>query len=63
MTSEFVIGWELMFHSVQKDIKTKEDVLIVLIHWALIKSRFRCIGLGDDVSSLKHDVFYNLVLS
>lgn len=50
MTSEFVIGWELMFHSVQKDIKTKEDVLIVLIHWALIKSRFRCIGLGDDVS-------------
>uniref|UniRef100_A0A1B6LA54 Proteasome inhibitor PI31 subunit n=1 Tax=Graphocephala atropunctata TaxID=36148 RepID=A0A1B6LA54_9HEMI len=48
MSSEYVIGWELMFHSVQQDIKTKEDILIILIHWVLIKSRFRCIGLGDD---------------
>jgi len=48
MSSEFVVGWELMFHSVAEDIKTKEDVLITLIHWVLIKSRFRCIGLGDD---------------
>lgn len=37
-----------MFHSIQQDIKTKEDILIAFIHWALIKSRFRCIGLGDD---------------
>lgn len=43
-----LIGWELLYHSVENVIEKKEDILVVLIHWVLIKNGYKCIGLGGD---------------
>ena len=45
-----LFGWELNYRLVERDITKKEDVLIALTHWCLIKFGFKCIGLGDSVS-------------
>ncbi|XP_012259462.2 proteasome inhibitor PI31 subunit [Athalia rosae] len=52
MASEIcdIFGYELLYKLVEKQIKKKDDVLITLVHWYLIKSGFRCIGTGDAKS-------------
>lgn len=50
-----LIGWELLYHSVENAIEKKEDILVVLIHWVLIKNGYKCIGLGTDTKDFTGD--------
>lgn len=52
--SSDTFGLELSFQLVSEAIKRKDDVLVVVVHWFLTKFGFRCIGVGDDVSSCGH---------
>lgn len=45
-----IFGFELFQEIYNKQITKKEDLLILFIHWYLIKQGFRCIGIGDSVS-------------
>ncbi|KAL0106107.1 hypothetical protein PUN28_016083 [Cardiocondyla obscurior] len=45
-----VFGFELFQKLYYNDIRKKEDVIILFVHWYLTKSGFRCIGIGDDTS-------------
>lgn len=46
-----LIGWELLYHSIENVLEKKEDILVTLIHWVLIKNGYKCIGLGSDAVS------------
>lgn len=43
-------GFEIIQKLYDNEIQKKEDVIILFIHWYLIKSGFRCIGIGNEVS-------------
>lgn len=44
-----LFGFELILKTVEKDVKTKSDIIVILVHWFLTKnSNFRAIGTGDD---------------
>ncbi|KAF3424425.1 hypothetical protein E2986_01032 [Frieseomelitta varia] len=43
-----VFGFELVQEIYNNQIARKEDVLILFVHWYLIKHGFRCIGIGDS---------------
>ncbi|XP_012344747.1 proteasome inhibitor PI31 subunit isoform X2 [Apis florea] len=43
-----IFGFELFQEIYNKQITKKEDLLILFIHWYLIKQGFRCIGIGDS---------------
>ncbi|KAI4497216.1 hypothetical protein M0802_007700 [Mischocyttarus mexicanus] len=45
-STRFEFGFELLQKSVEKDVCKKEDVIILLVHWYLIKCGFTCIGYG-----------------
>ncbi|PSN43741.1 Proteasome inhibitor PI31 subunit [Blattella germanica] len=49
-------GWELTYKLAEKDIKKKEDVLVTLVHWYLIKHEFKCVGIGDSKTISDCDV-------
>lgn len=55
-----LFGWELLYNSVQEDIKNDQDVLICFTHLVLITNGFKCVGLGDskilDGSEIKTEV-------
>lgn len=52
LNSDFFYGWDLLFKTVDGKLDKKADILIVLAHFLLTKHyKFRCIGIGDDVSS------------
>lgn len=51
MASDPLFGWDLTFKTVEKDIKRKSDIIVAFIHWNLIKTGFRNIGIGEEVSS------------
>ncbi|XP_075225051.1 proteasome inhibitor PI31 subunit-like [Lycorma delicatula] len=40
--------WELVYKTVEKDLKKEEDVLVAFIHLVLINNNYRSIGLGDS---------------
>lgn len=42
-------GWELLYNAVKNELNDKKNLGVVLIHFALLKSNFRCIGTGDKV--------------
>ncbi|XP_056639560.1 proteasome inhibitor PI31 subunit [Diorhabda sublineata] len=46
--AESVFGWDLLYNSVEKDIKNNQDILICLTHLVLVSNGFRCIGLGES---------------
>jgi len=41
-----LFGWDLLYGSVQKDIKNNQDILVCLTHLVLVSNGFKCIGLG-----------------
>lgn len=43
-----LFGWDLLYKSVEKDIKTNQDILICLSHLVLVSNGFKCIGLGES---------------
>lgn len=50
MTSEASFGWDLLYKTIEPQVNKNADILIALTHFVLIKSKFRCLGVGDDVS-------------
>ncbi|XP_067008959.1 proteasome inhibitor PI31 subunit [Anabrus simplex] len=51
-----MFGWDLVYKLAEKDITKKEDVLVVLIHWFLLKNGFKCVGIGDNKVLLESEV-------
>lgn len=46
-----MIGWDLLFKLIERDLKTESDLIVAITHWYLIKQAgFRCLGIGDEVS-------------
>nr|CAI5835463.1 unnamed protein product [Callosobruchus analis] len=43
-----LFGWELLYGSVERDIRNNEDILVCLAHLVLVSNGFRCIGLGES---------------
>ncbi|XP_076752914.1 proteasome inhibitor 31 kDa [Xylocopa sonorina] len=43
-----LFAFEILQELYQNQIVKKEDVIILFVHWYLIKHGFRCIGLGDS---------------
>jgi len=43
-----LFGWELLFKSVEGDIRNNQDVLVCFSHLVLISNGFKCVGLGDS---------------
>lgn len=48
MTSEASFGWDLLYKTIEPQVNKNADILIALTHFVLIKSKFRCLGVGDD---------------
>lgn len=48
-------GWALLYKTVEKDIETKSDILISVVHWQLLRIGMKCIGIGDDVQLFSID--------
>ncbi|KAK2582246.1 hypothetical protein KPH14_004592 [Odynerus spinipes] len=46
--TETTFGFELLLKLTDNDICKKEDVIILFVHWYIIKCGFKCIGLGDS---------------
>lgn len=42
-----LIGFELLFASVQDQLQTSDDAAIAVVHWNLISNGFKCCGTGD----------------
>lgn len=51
-TAEY-FGFEMLNKLVDNQLNKKEDVLILFTHWFFIKTGFKCIGLGDEVTYLQ----------
>ncbi|XP_050303888.1 proteasome inhibitor PI31 subunit [Anthonomus grandis grandis] len=43
-----LFGWDLLYGSVQNDIKNNRDILVCLTHLVLVSNGFKCIGLGES---------------
>lgn len=43
-----LFGWDLLYGSVEKDVKNNQDVLVCFVHLVLVSNGFKCIGLGDS---------------
>lgn len=43
-----LFGWDLLYTSVEKDIKNNQDILVCLTHLVLVSNGFKCIGLGES---------------
>lgn len=45
-----MIGWELLYKLIEKDLKTETDIIVAITHWYLIsQAGFLCLGTGDEV--------------
>lgn len=52
MSISEMIGWDLLYQLIEKDLKTESDIIVAITHWYLIKEAgFRCLGTGDEVST------------
>lgn len=43
-----IFGWDLLYRTVENDIKNNQDILLSLTHFVLISNGFKCIGLGES---------------
>ncbi|XP_055839489.1 proteasome inhibitor PI31 subunit [Episyrphus balteatus] len=48
MATNESFGWDLLFKTIEPQVNKNADILIALTHFVLIKSKFRCLGVGDD---------------
>ena len=44
-------GTELLFNSVKSQITAPQDCILCALHWQLVSSGYKCIGVGENVSS------------
>ncbi|XP_022906288.2 proteasome inhibitor PI31 subunit [Onthophagus taurus] len=43
-----LFGWDLLYQSIEKDVKTNQDVLVCFVHLILVSNGFKCIGIGES---------------
>lgn len=43
-----IFGWDLLYRTVEQDIKNNQDILLALTHFVLVSNGFKCIGLGES---------------
>lgn len=43
-----LFGWDLLLKSVEKEIKTNQDILVCFTHLVLVNNGFKCVGIGDS---------------
>lgn len=43
-----LFGWDLLLKSVEKDVKTNQDILVCFVHLVLVNNGFKCVGIGDS---------------
>lgn len=43
-------GIDLLLDSQRNNIKTKNDILVIFMHWMLVKNKVKNVGVGDNVS-------------
>lgn len=48
-TTNALYGWDLLFKTVEKEVRNSADIIVAVVHWLLTKHSFRCLGIGDDV--------------
>lgn len=48
-------GWELLMESVREDSPSKRDILVVLVHWYLLKMKSTCLGVGNEKTLSPHE--------
>ncbi|KTG02074.1 hypothetical protein cypCar_00008620 [Cyprinus carpio] len=41
-------GLELLFNCVANSITCSQDALICFVHWEIVKSGYKCLGIGDE---------------
>ena len=41
---------ELLFATAQAQIRNNGDAVVCAIHWNMVNTNYRCIGVGDEVS-------------
>lgn len=41
-------GMEMLWKFEQKNVHTKSDLMVLLVHWYLVRNGFRNVGVGDD---------------
>ncbi|KAI2663869.1 Proteasome inhibitor PI31 subunit [Labeo rohita] len=41
-------GLELLFNCVSNSITCSQDALICFVHWEIVKSGYKCLGVGDE---------------
>ncbi|CAO1407322.1 unnamed protein product [Diamesa serratosioi] len=46
--SESNFGIDLLLESQKDRIKSTADILMIVVHWMLVKNDFRCVGVGDS---------------
>ena len=44
-----IIGLEVFFETVERELSSPEDAVVALIHWLMINNDFVCIGNGETV--------------
>ncbi len=49
-------GFESLFKSVQPVLKEKHEVIVVLVHWFLVREGFQCLGVGTERDLLPSDL-------
>ncbi|KAJ8913526.1 hypothetical protein NQ315_017077 [Exocentrus adspersus] len=48
MPSTDLFGWDLLYSSVEDDIKNDQDILVCLAHLVLVSNGFKCVGSGTS---------------
>lgn len=43
-------GFELLYSSLSRDVRTADDALIAAVHWNLISNGLKCLGEGEAQS-------------
>lgn len=48
-------GWELLSATIEDTIRCPSDLIVVFVHWQMIRSAFSCLGTGSEKSASKDD--------
>lgn len=46
-----IFAWNIFLEGIKGDIKKESDIIVAAAHFVLSSEGFRCLGIGDDVSS------------
>ena len=44
------VGLELLYASIENQIRSQYDALVCCLHWNMIQNGFKCVGVGEEVS-------------